>query len=76
MPHLFANRPRLHDIVKQTPDLRDQFRWETINAVVCEVGGVIFVVGSILFFPSTRIPQVVGDLRDPRALQITYIPMR
>jgi hypothetical protein len=52
MPHLFVNRPRLHDLIGDDPDLRDHFRWETINAVVYAAGGVIFVIGSILFFPA------------------------
>jgi hypothetical protein len=52
MPHLFVNRPRLHDVVSQAPSLHDQFRWETINAVLYEFGGLIFVAGSIFFFPS------------------------
>lgn len=52
MPHLFVNRPRLHDLIGDDPDLRAQFRWETINAVVYVSGGIVFVVGSVLFFPS------------------------
>lgn len=52
MPHLFVNRPRFHDLVSQSPKLDDQFRWETINAVLYQLGGLIFVAGSILFFPS------------------------
>lgn len=52
MPHLFAARPRLHDLVKEDPGVRDNFRWETLNAVIYKTGGVIFVIGSILFFPA------------------------
>jgi len=52
MPHLFVNRPRLHDLTSDDPTLKDQFRWETANAVLYKLGGVIFIVGSILFFPS------------------------
>ena len=51
MPHLFVNRPRLHDLTSGSTDLRAQFRWETINAVVYKIGGVVFIVGSVLFFP-------------------------
>jgi hypothetical protein len=51
MPHLIANRPRLYDLTRTRPGARDQFRWETINAVAYKAGGVIFLVGSILFFP-------------------------
>jgi hypothetical protein len=51
MPHLFVNRPRLHDLTKGRADVRAQFRWETINAVLYKIGGIIFIIGSILFFP-------------------------
>lgn len=52
MPHVFVNRPRLHDLVGDDPTRRSQFRWETINAVVYVLGGVLFIVGSVLFFPA------------------------
>lgn len=52
MPHLFVNRPRLHNLTDDSASLRDQFRWETINAVVYVVGGLAFIVGSVLFFPA------------------------
>lgn len=51
MPHLFVNRPRLHDLTSTSDDLRAQFRWETINAVLYKIGGVVFIIGSVLFFP-------------------------
>lgn len=51
MPHMFTNRPRLHDLTKGRQDLRSQFRWETINAVLYKIGGLMFIVGSIFFFP-------------------------
>jgi hypothetical protein len=51
MPHLFVNRPRLHDLTGDSSDLRAQFRWETINAVNYKIGGIIFIIGSVLFFP-------------------------
>ena len=49
MPHLFVNRPRLHDLTSGSDDLKAQFRWETINAVFYKVGGVVFIVGRVLF---------------------------
>lgn len=52
MPHMFTNRPRLHNLTKCRADLRDQFFWETINAVLYKAGGLVFVIGSILFFPA------------------------
>jgi hypothetical protein len=42
----------LHDLTRDNPTARENFRWETINAIVYKIGGVIFVIGSILFFPS------------------------
>ena len=51
MHHLFVNRPRLHDLTGAQPGLRDHFRWESINAVLYKVGGVVFMIGSVLFFP-------------------------
>jgi hypothetical protein len=52
MPHLFSNRVRLHDLTAPSADLRAQFRWETINAVAYKLGGLVFIIGSILFFPA------------------------
>jgi len=51
MPHLFTNRHRLHDLTRDHRDLKTQFRWETINAVVYKIGGLVFIAGSVLFFP-------------------------
>lgn len=55
MPHLFVARPRLHDLMHDEPSVRDNFRWETINAVIYKAGGVIFVIGSILFSPPCQL---------------------
>lgn len=52
MPHLFVNRTRVHDLVSENPDLKDHFRWETFNAIAYKIGGAIFILGSVLFFPS------------------------
>ncbi|AOS97846.1 hypothetical protein AUP74_02444 [Microbulbifer aggregans] len=51
MPHLFVNRPRLYDLTRGSTELKAQFRWETINAVLYKIGGIVFIVGSVLFFP-------------------------
>jgi hypothetical protein len=51
MPHLFVNRHRLHDLTNAHPELGNHFRWETINAVLYKIGGLMFVIGSVLFFP-------------------------
>jgi len=60
MPHLFTNRPRLHDLTASSADIRAQFRWETINAVAYKLGGVVFIVGSILFFPAFEAYADIG----------------
>ncbi len=51
MPHMFVNRPRLHNLTKGHQDLKAQFRWETINAIFYKIGGILFIIGSIFFFP-------------------------
>jgi len=60
MPHLFTNRPRMHDLTASSADLRAQFRWETINAVAYKLGGLVFIIGSILFFPRFEAYADVG----------------
>jgi hypothetical protein len=52
MPHLFTHRPRLHDLTASSADARAKFRWETINAVAYKLGGLVLIIGSILFFPA------------------------
>jgi len=60
MPHLFTNRPRLHDLTASSADIRAQFCWETINAVAYKLGGLVFIIGSILFFPAFEAYADVG----------------
>ncbi len=60
MPHMFTNRPRLHDLTRGRADLEAQFRWETINAVFYKIGGIIFIIGSILFFPQFEAYADIG----------------
>jgi hypothetical protein len=52
MPHMFVNRRRVFDLTKNRKDLKAQFRWEVINAVIYEAGGLVFIVGSLYFFPA------------------------
>ncbi|MFW5734293.1 MAG: YrhK family protein [Oceanidesulfovibrio sp.] len=52
MPHLFLNRPRLYDLTRDQEGLPSQYLWETINAIFYKVGGLVFIAGSILFFPA------------------------
>lgn len=60
MPHLFVNRPRAFNLKRPASDRRAQFRWETINAMVYKVGGVMFVAGSIFFFPRFAAYESIG----------------
>ena len=60
MPHMFVNRPRLHALTKDKADLRAHFRWETINAILYKAGGLVFIVGSILFFPALSAYADIG----------------
>ena len=60
MPHMFTNRPRIHDLIKDRSDIQAHFRWETINAVFYKAGGFVFVVGSILFFPQFEAYADIG----------------
>ncbi|WP_353980169.1 YrhK family protein [Salinicola endophyticus] len=60
MPHLFTNRAKLSDLTRTTPDLRDDFRWETANAILYKAGGFLFIVGSIFFFPRFEAYQNIG----------------
>ena len=51
MPHMFTNRQRIHNLTQDSDALSAQFRWESINAVLYKVGGLTFIVGSVMFFP-------------------------
>lgn len=48
---MFVNRPRVHGLTRDSADLAAQFKWETINAGLYKLGGAVFIVGSVLFFP-------------------------
>lgn len=51
MPHLFVNRLRHYSPAGAPDDLRNQFKWELINAFCYLTGGVIFIAGSVMFLP-------------------------
>jgi hypothetical protein len=51
MPHMFTNRPRAPNLTKDSEDLKAQFRWETINAILYKIGGLVFITGSVFFLP-------------------------
>ena len=60
MPHMFVNRHRLHNLTKDRADLRAQFRWETINAILYIIGGLSFIAGSIFFFSRLEAEADIG----------------
>ena len=60
MPHMFVNRDRLYGLTKDRADLRAQFRWETINALLYKLGGLLFILGSFLFFPKMEAYKDLG----------------
>ena len=51
MPHLFVNRLRHYSIGGAPDDLRNQFKWEIVNAICYLTGGIIFIAGSVMFLP-------------------------
>ena len=60
MPHLFTNRSKLSDLTRSTPNLHADFRWETANAMLYKVGGFMFIIGSVFFFPRFEAYQNIG----------------
>lgn len=60
MPHLAANRSRVLDMISRHPELGSHFLWEGINALVYAVGGVVFIAGSVFFFPALAAYEDVG----------------
>ena len=60
MPHLFTDRPRTSRPGRGAHDLNKDYRWEGINAVLYELGGVMFIVGSIMFFPRFEAWKDIG----------------
>lgn len=60
MPHLISNRERVFKLTKGREDLREQFRWESLNAILYKIGGLTFVVGSVFFYPALSAYLNVG----------------
>ena len=52
MPHLVANRKRHYDLCGTD--------WEYVNATLYILGGIIFIVGSVMFFPDYSDLEAVG----------------
>lgn len=52
MPHMMTSRPRLYSPMHKKENRDAHLRWETINALTYKLGGLGFIVASILFLPS------------------------
>jgi hypothetical protein len=50
MPHLRFDRPRLRALTGPPDPLPRRARWQIVGAVLYEIGGLVFMLGSI---PST-----------------------
>lgn len=61
MAHLFTNRKRIHPLTNNNANAKSQFKWETLNAVLYKFGGLFFLVGSILMFPSLQAYSTIGQ---------------
>ena len=59
MPRLFTNRPRI-DRRRDDDDLDIGFIWETKASLLYELGGVLFIIGSVLFMPRFEAWKDVG----------------
>jgi len=60
VPHLFTNRPKRSALNRERPEWRADFRWETVNAMLYKLGGLLFIVGSVFFFPRFHPYEDVG----------------
>lgn len=61
MPHLVTHRPRLTNLRSDDETDHSHKRWETFSALSYELGGVMFVIGSVCFFPSLSAYLAIGD---------------
>ncbi|MGR5093014.1 YrhK family protein [Vibrio maritimus] len=61
MAHLFTNRKRIHHLTDNDASAKTQFKWETLNAVLYKFGGLFFLVGSVLLFPSFQSYSTLGQ---------------
>lgn len=51
MPHYFTTRARLYDAAQGKPGIWARYHWEILNMTIYKLGGVVFIIGSVLFFP-------------------------
>lgn len=52
MPHLVTHRPRVTNLKESDDTHASHKKWETFNAISYEIGGLLFVIGSICYFPA------------------------
>ncbi len=60
MPHMFTDRPRMLGLNIPLTNTRGQFLWESFNAVLYKLGGLVFIAGSIMFFPQLAAWENLG----------------
>jgi len=60
MPHLFLNRPRRFNLATDNDTAGKELFWESLNAFIYKIGGVIFIFGSVLFFPAFSAYEDLG----------------
>lgn len=61
MPHLVTHRPRVSNLSNRNADAASHKRWETFSAFSYKLGGLMFVGGSLFFFPGLSDYLVFGD---------------
>ncbi|HLQ86804.1 MAG TPA: YrhK family protein [Salinisphaeraceae bacterium] len=61
MPHLVTHRPRVANLATASEASRSHKLWETVNALSYKLGGLMFVGGSVFFFPQLSRYLAVGD---------------
>lgn len=61
MPHLVTHRPRLTNLRSNDETDGSHKVWETFSAFSYELGGVMFVIGSVCFFPALSSYMAAGD---------------
>ena len=61
MPHLVTHRPRLTNLRSDDETDNSHKAWETFSAFSYELGGVMFVIGSVCFFPALSSYLALGD---------------
>ncbi|PTW58738.1 YrhK-like protein [Breoghania corrubedonensis] len=60
MAHLYTARRRALNIFAGKTDRNAQHRWERINAVLYNFGGLTFIAGSVFFVPDLHLETTVG----------------